>query len=238
MRPVTTPCSIPPSRRYSAITGPTRLSSSGPLRSMTEDRVPEALRRRLRPSLLEKIPDALTGREFADLRSRAKGLLEGGKAAIRVILEYASPQQAERFSQRAARIDAVDPGQLRLVEQAAVQAKGTTHAEDRPARAPSSSPPRRQSIVNEQSSRQLARGGDSQNPQGYQRGRSRRRFEGELRVPHAARSPGAAVGQGGQDPGRPRPGSGARTRSGPDRDGQHRNSGPPRSRLGRSRWNH
>ena len=97
---------------------------------MTEDRVPEASRRRLRPSLLEKIPDALTGREFADLRSRAKGLLEGGKAAIRVILEYASPQQAERFSQRAARIDAVDPGQLRLVEQAVVQAKGTTHVED------------------------------------------------------------------------------------------------------------
>jgi transcription elongation factor GreA len=98
--------------------------------AMTGERAPDALRRRLRPSLLEKIPDALTGREFADLRNRAKGLLEGGKAAIRVLLEYATPQQAERFSQRVARIDAVDPGQLRLVEQAALQATTATRAEE------------------------------------------------------------------------------------------------------------
>ncbi|MCK5377779.1 MAG: GreA/GreB family elongation factor [Acidobacteria bacterium] len=96
---------------------------------MTEADAPEVLRRRLRPSLLEKIPDILSRREFADFRSRGKGLLEGGKAAIRLILEQASPQQANRFAQRLSRIDSVDPGSLRLVEQAVRQAKGSSEPE-------------------------------------------------------------------------------------------------------------
>ncbi|MCD4748117.1 MAG: GreA/GreB family elongation factor [Thermoanaerobaculales bacterium] len=97
--------------------------------AMTEENAPEALHRRLRPSLLEKIPDTLSRREFAEVRSRAKGLLQGGKAAIRLILDQATPQQAQRFTQRVARIDAVDPGQIRLVEQAAHQAKGSSNRE-------------------------------------------------------------------------------------------------------------
>ncbi len=91
----------------------------------TEEDSPEVLKRRLTPSLLEKIPDILSRREFSEFRSRGKGLLEGGKAAVRLILEQASPQQATRFIQRLSRIDSVDPGALRLVEQATLQAKGT-----------------------------------------------------------------------------------------------------------------
>lgn len=90
---------------------------------------PEVVARRLRPSLLEKIPDTLTRRDFAEFRSRAKGLLEGGKAAIRLILEQATPQQADRFAQRMARLDVVDPGQLHLVEQAALQCKSKSAVE-------------------------------------------------------------------------------------------------------------
>jgi transcription elongation factor GreA len=97
--------------------------------AMTNESSPAAVQRRLRPSLLEKIPDTLTRKDFAEFRSRAKGLLEGGKAAIRLILEQATPQQAERFAQRMARIDAVDPGQLHLVEQAAIQCKSKVQTE-------------------------------------------------------------------------------------------------------------
>ncbi len=97
--------------------------------AVTETDAPEVLRRRLRPSLLEKIPDILSRREFSDFRSRGKGLLEGGKAAIRLILEQASPQQATRFAQRLVRIDTIDPSQLRLVEQAARQANGASTPE-------------------------------------------------------------------------------------------------------------
>jgi len=95
----------------------------------TENNAPEVLKRRLTPSLLEKIPDILSRREFSEFRSRGKGLLEGGKAAIRLILEQASPQQTARFVQRLSRIDSVEPGSLRLIEQAALQTKGSSGPE-------------------------------------------------------------------------------------------------------------
>ncbi len=97
--------------------------------AMTVPGAPEPLVRRMRPSMLEKIPDILTRREFSDFRSRGKALLEGGKVAVRLILEQASPEQAARFVQRISRIDTVDPGQLRLLEQAARQAGGTPSTE-------------------------------------------------------------------------------------------------------------
>ena len=96
---------------------------------ITETDAPEVLKRRLTPSMLEKIPDVLSRREFSEFRSRGKGLLEGGKAAIRLILEQTSQQQAERFAQRIARIDTIDPSQVRLIEQAARQAQGSPTAE-------------------------------------------------------------------------------------------------------------
>lgn len=96
---------------------------------VTEANAPEVLKRRLRPSMLEKIPDILSRREFSEFRSRGRGLLEGGKAAIRLILEQASQQQAERFAQRIARIDTIDPSQTRLIEQATRQAQGSSAAE-------------------------------------------------------------------------------------------------------------
>ncbi len=98
--------------------------------AMTAPDAPEPLARRMRPSMLEKIPDILTRKEFSDFRSRGKALLEGGKIAVRLILEQASPEQAARFVQRISRIDTVDPGQLRLLEQAARQAGGTPAVED------------------------------------------------------------------------------------------------------------
>lgn len=94
--------------------------------AVTDAESPEVLKRRLTPSMLEKVPDILSRREFSDYRSRGKGLLEGGKAVIRLILEKATAQQATRFVQRLSRIDSVDPGQMRLIDQAARQAQGTT----------------------------------------------------------------------------------------------------------------
>jgi transcription elongation factor GreA len=91
--------------------------------TMTGDDCPAAVRDRMTPSLLEKIPDAITRKEFSPYRSRAKGLLDGGKAAIRVMMESASAQQAARFSQRIARLDTVEPQRQSLIEQAA-QHKG------------------------------------------------------------------------------------------------------------------
>jgi len=98
---------------------------------MTDDDAPKPLRRRLTPSLLERLPDTFTRKEFSALKSRAKGLLEGGKAAIRVLLETASPAQAERFAQRLIRIQGLEPQHLRLVEQAVAQ-RSTGHDEDGP----------------------------------------------------------------------------------------------------------
>jgi transcription elongation factor GreA len=93
--------------------------------AMAEPGAPAVLARRMTPSVLELIPDALTRKEFAALRQRAKGLLDGGKAAIRIILEVASPQQAARFAQRVARVGSVEPDRARLVERAAEQCRGT-----------------------------------------------------------------------------------------------------------------
>ena len=87
--------------------------------AMSEDNCPQAVRARMTPSLLEKIPDAITRKDFSALRARAKGLLDGGKVAIRLLMETANAQQAARFSQRIARLDSVEPQRQRLVEQAA-----------------------------------------------------------------------------------------------------------------------
>lgn len=93
--------------------------------AMVEDKAPEYLRRRLTPSLLEKLPDTLTRAEFSALRSRAKSLLDGGQVAVRLLLTAATPQQAERFVGRMNRISNVEPQRLRVLEQAATQAHGT-----------------------------------------------------------------------------------------------------------------
>jgi transcription elongation factor GreA len=91
---------------------------------MTDDDAPDQLVRRMTPSVLEHLPDTLARKEFANLRSRAKALLDGGKVAIRVILERATPEQADRFAQRVGRMSVVEPQRARLVEQAAQQRKG------------------------------------------------------------------------------------------------------------------
>ena len=87
--------------------------------AMTEENPPEAVASRMTPSLLEKIPDTLTRKEYSPFRGRAKALLDGGRVVIRLLMESASSQQATRFSQRIARISAVEPNRARLVEQAA-----------------------------------------------------------------------------------------------------------------------
>jgi len=91
---------------------------------------PQPLRRRMTPSLLEKIPDGLNRREFASLRGRCKALLDGGKVAIKLLLESATEAQAQRFSQRVARLPGVEPQRVKLVEQAAHQAHGSSTPED------------------------------------------------------------------------------------------------------------
>jgi transcription elongation factor GreA len=99
---------------------------------MTDDDGPRAVRNRMTPSLLEKIPDAITRKEFSSIRGRAKGLLDGGRVAIRLLMESANAQQATRFSQRIARLDSVEPQRQRLVEQAAQHQHRETTTEDRP----------------------------------------------------------------------------------------------------------
>jgi len=91
---------------------------------MTEDGSPEVLRRHMTPSLLEIIPDLITRKEFASLRTRSKALLDGGRVAIRLLLEKASPQHATRFEQRIARLSGIELQRLRLVQQAAQQCQG------------------------------------------------------------------------------------------------------------------
>lgn len=100
--------------------------------AMTEDGCPQSVRSRMTPSLLEKIPDAITRKEFSSIRGRAKGLLDGGKVAIRLLMEAASEQQAARFSQRISRLDAVEPQRQRLVEQAAQHQHRDTAREEQP----------------------------------------------------------------------------------------------------------
>jgi len=89
--------------------------------AMTADGAPEPLLRRMTPSLLERIPDMLTRKEYAPYRSRAKALLDGGRVAIRLLLERATPEQARRFSERVARVSILEPQRVRLVEQAVAQ---------------------------------------------------------------------------------------------------------------------
>jgi len=96
---------------------------------MTEPDAPEPLLRRMTPSLLEKLPDGLSRKEFASFRGRCKALLDGGKVAIRLLLESANEGQAQRFSQRIARLSGVEPQRAALIEQAARQAHGPAETE-------------------------------------------------------------------------------------------------------------
>jgi len=89
--------------------------------AMASDDAPEAIRRRRTASLLEKLPDTLSRPEFSDLRSRAKALLDPGNVAMRLVLEQANAQQANRFAQRISRLDVVEPDRQRLVSQAAAR---------------------------------------------------------------------------------------------------------------------
>jgi transcription elongation factor GreA len=100
--------------------------------TMPRPNAPEALRRRMTPSLLEKLTDTLTKSEFGPFRGRAKALLDGGAVAVRVILEAASSQQADRFVARLQRISTVEPQRARLVEQAAIQRRGASVAVEAP----------------------------------------------------------------------------------------------------------
>jgi transcription elongation factor GreA len=96
---------------------------------MTDESAPGPIRRRMTPSLLEKLPDGLSRKEFASLRGRCKALLDGGKVAIKLLLERANQNQAQRFSQRVARLSGVEPQRVSLVEQAARQAHGASQTE-------------------------------------------------------------------------------------------------------------
>jgi transcription elongation factor GreA len=100
--------------------------------AMTVDGCPQSVRARMTPSLLEKLPDAISRKEFSSVRGRAKGLLDGGKVAIRLLMESATAQQASRFSQRIARLDTVEPQRLRLIEQAAQHQHKDPDDDDRP----------------------------------------------------------------------------------------------------------
>ncbi len=94
------------------------------LEAMTAEDAPEPLASRMTPSVLERLPETLTRKEFAPLRARAKELLAGGRVAIRVILERATPQQAQRFADRIARIDGLEPERVRLIQRAVQQRGG------------------------------------------------------------------------------------------------------------------
>jgi transcription elongation factor GreA len=96
---------------------------------MTDPGAPEPVRRRMTPSLLEKLPDGFNRKEFASLRGRCKALLDGGKVAIKLLLESANEGQAQRFSQRVERAPSIEPQRVKLVEQAARQAHGPGQAE-------------------------------------------------------------------------------------------------------------
>jgi transcription elongation factor GreA len=99
---------------------------------MTEDDCAQSVKARMTPSLLEKLPDVLTRKEFSSVRGRGKALLDGGKVAINLLMESASAQQAHRFSQRIARLDSVEPQRARLVEQAANHRRPEPAVDDHP----------------------------------------------------------------------------------------------------------
>jgi transcription elongation factor GreA len=100
--------------------------------TMAEGSCPQVIRDRMTPSLLEKIPDAITRKEFSSVRGRAKGLLDGGKVAIRLLMDSANPQQAARFAQRIGRLDSVEPQRQRLVEQAAKHKRPPSEESEQP----------------------------------------------------------------------------------------------------------
>ena len=100
--------------------------------TMSEESCPQVIRDRMTPSLLEKIPDAITRKEFSSVRGRAKGLLDGGKVAIRLLMDSATPQQAARFAQRIGRLDSVEPQRQRLVEQAAEHKRPPSEESEQP----------------------------------------------------------------------------------------------------------
>jgi transcription elongation factor GreA len=97
---------------------------------MIDDEAPGPLKRWLTPSLLEMLPDTISRKEYSPVRGRAKALLDGGQVAIRLILEQATEQQAERFGQRIQRLSGLEPGRLRLIEQAVQQRRTTEPAEE------------------------------------------------------------------------------------------------------------
>ncbi len=97
--------------------------------TMAREDAPEPLARRLTPSVLERLPDTLTRKEFAPFRARARALLDGGRVAVRLILERATPEQARRFVERIRRAPGVEPRRVRLVEQALAQCRGREPSE-------------------------------------------------------------------------------------------------------------
>ena len=101
--------------------------------TMTRDGISEVVAKRMTPSVLEHLPDTLTHRSFAPYRARAKALLEGGRVAIRLILEKATPQQAQRFADRLARVSTLESHYLRLIQQAAAQRQRTPEKDQGPA---------------------------------------------------------------------------------------------------------
>jgi transcription elongation factor GreA len=100
--------------------------------TMTAADCPEPIRRRITPSLLEKLPDTLTRSEFAPFRGRAKELLDGGQVAVRLIIDRASAQQASRFVSRISRVSSVEPQRMRVLEQAVRQRGDAEHEVETP----------------------------------------------------------------------------------------------------------
>jgi transcription elongation factor GreA len=94
--------------------------------AMVRDDSSESVRRKMTPSLLEKIPDTLSRSEFSAFRGRAKILLDGGQVTVRLLLESATAQQADRFSSRLSRISGIEPQRIKMIEQAAAQSRGPT----------------------------------------------------------------------------------------------------------------
>jgi transcription elongation factor GreA len=100
--------------------------------AMTAPEAPEPLRRRMTPSLLEKLPDTFTRSEFGSLRGRAKALLDGGAVAVRLVLERVTQQQTDRFVQRVSRISSIEPQRTKVLEQAATQIRGMPSEPEEP----------------------------------------------------------------------------------------------------------
>ncbi|NOZ95114.1 MAG: hypothetical protein GXP47_10310, partial [Acidobacteria bacterium] len=100
--------------------------------AVTAKNATEPVTRRMTPSLLERLPDTLTRREFAPWRARAKALLDGGRVAVRLVLEKATLEQAQRFVERIRRAPGIEPQRVRLIEQAGAQVRSRKPAEEDP----------------------------------------------------------------------------------------------------------